>query len=153
MTVTKLKDFLDKHQVKYITIHHSPAYTTPEIAASAHISGKILAKTVIIKIEGRLAMVVLPANEHVNFAKLRDITGVDNIDLATETEFKDKFKECEVGAMPPFGNLYNMPVFISNQLSRQDTIVFNAGTHSELIQMSFKDFEDLVQPQMMVLTS
>lgn len=151
MPAKKLKELLDSQKVKYILLTHSPAFTSQEIAAAAHISGKQLAKTVIVKIEGKLAMVVLSANEHVNFAKLRDITGVSKIDLASESEFKDRFPECEVGAMPPFGNLYQMPVFISNQLSQQDNIIFNAGSHSELIQMSFDDFERIVQPKIMAI--
>lgn len=147
MPVKKLKEFLDSHKVKYISLTHSPAFTSQEIAAAAHVSGKQLAKTVIVKTDGHLAMVVIPANDQVNFAKLRDATGTSNVDLASETEFKDKFSGCEVGAMPPFGNLYDMPVFVSNQLSQQDHILFNAGSHSELMQVSYSDFERLVKPK------
>lgn len=150
MPVKKLKEFLDSHKVKYVAMTHSPAFTSQEIAAAAHVSGKQLAKTVIVKVGGRLAMVVLPANDQINFAKLRDITGADDVDLASESDFKDKFAGCEVGAMPPFGNLYDMPVFVSNQLSQQDHIIFNAGSHSELMQMAFRDFERLVQPKVVV---
>lgn len=147
MPVKKLKEFLDSHKVKYISMTHSPAFTSQEIAAAAHVSGKQLAKTVIIKADGRLAMVVVPANDQVNFAKLKEATGSSGVDLASESEFKDKFAGCEVGAMPPFGNLYDMPVFVSNQLSQQDHIVFNAGSHSELMQLTFQDFERLVKPK------
>lgn len=147
MPVKKLKEFLDSHQVKYVSMSHSPAFTSQEIAAAAHISGKQLAKTVIVKMDGRMAMVVVPANDQVNFAKLRESTGITNVDLASESEFKDKFSGCEVGAMPPFGNLYDMPVFVSNQLSQQDHILFNAGSHSELMQLAFNDFERLVKPK------
>ena len=145
MPTKALREFLDTHHVKYVCIDHAPSYTAQEIAASAHISGKALAKTVIVKLGDRFAMVVLPANDHVNFAALREITGETNIDLATESDFKNKFLECEVGAMPPFGNLYGMPVYISKQLSR-DNIAFNSGSHSELIQMSYQDFINLVKP-------
>lgn len=151
MPVKKLKEFLDSHKVKYITMTHSPAFTAQEIAAAAHVSGKQLAKTVIVKVDGKLAMVVLSANDQVNFNTLRDITGSSNIDLAAESEFKDKFVGCEVGAMPPFGNLYDMNVFIASQLSKQNHILFNAGSHSELIQMSFEDFERLVKPKVLAL--
>ncbi|SRR5579883_652246 len=146
MPVKKLQEFLDNHKVKYVTLTHSPAFTSQEIAAAAHISGKQLAKTVIVKADGKFAMVVLPANDQVNFAKLKESIGT-NVDLASETEFKDKFPGCEVGAMPPFGNLYEMPVYISNQLTKQDHILFNAGSHSELIQLTFSDFERLVKPK------
>lgn len=141
-----LKDFLESHHIKYLAISHTPSYTAQEVAASAHISGKNMAKTVIVKVGDRLAMVVLPANDHVNFAALREITGQTDIDLARESDFKAKFPECEVGAMPPFGNLYGMPVYVSNHLSH-DNIVFNSGSHSELVQMSYQDFIDLVKPK------
>jgi len=151
MPVKKLKDFLDSHHVKYVSITHSPAYTSQEIAASAHISGRELAKTVVIKMDGNFAMVVLPANDQVNFAKLREVTGINRIDLGTESEFKDKFPGCEVGAMPPFGNLYDMPVFVSSHLTGRDHIVFNAGSHSELMQLAYGDFERLVKPKIVAL--
>ena len=148
MPVQSVKEFLDKHNVKYVSMSHSPAFTSQEIAAAAHVSGKSLAKTVIIKVNGELAMVVIPANHQVNFAKLKEATGAQTVDLATESEFKDKFTGCEVGAMPPFGNLYDMPVYMSDQLSGQDHILFNAGSHSELMQLDYQDFENLVKPKM-----
>jgi Ala-tRNA(Pro) deacylase len=151
MPVKNLKTFLDSHHVKYVSMTHSPAFTSQEIAAAAHISGKQLAKTVIIKVEGQLAMVVLPAHDQVNFAKLKEAIGVTHIDLASESEFKDKFSGCEVGAMPPFGNLYQMPVYLSSQLTQQDHILFNAGSHSELIEVSFHDFERLVKPKVLAI--
>jgi Ala-tRNA(Pro) deacylase len=147
MPVKKLKEFLDSHKVKYVSMTHSPAFTSQEIAAAAHVSGKQLAKTVIIKVDGRLAMVVLPANDQVDFAKLRDATGTSGVDLASESEFKDRFSGCEVGAMPPFGNLYDMSVYISSHLAHQDHILFNAGSHSELMQLAYGDFERLVKPK------
>jgi Ala-tRNA(Pro) deacylase len=141
-----LKEYLDNHHVKYASINHSPGFTAQEIAAAAHISGKQLAKTVIVKLgNNKFAMVVIPANEHVNFAALKDIAGV-TADLAKESDFKAKFPECEVGAMPPFGNLFDMPVYVSNHLGDYDEIIFNAGTHSELMKMAYRDFEKLVDP-------
>lgn len=150
MPVKKLKEFLDSHKIKYVSMTHSPAFTSQEIAASAHISGKQLAKTVIVKVDGHFAMIVLPANTQVNFAKLKDTIGA-GVDLASESEFKDKFSGCEVGAMPPFGNLYDMPVYVSTQLSKQDHILFNAGSHSELMQLAFHDFERLVKPKIVAI--
>lgn len=146
MPCTRLKEFLDEREVKYIAIEHSPAYTAQEIAASAHIKGKELAKTVIVKINGKMAMLVLPASYKVNFDDLKAAIGAENVRLANEQEFKDKFPECEVGAMPPFGNLYNMDVFVAHSLSEDEEIAFNAGNHSELIKMSYSDFEKLVEP-------
>lgn len=150
MPVKALKEFLDNQKVKYVSLTHSPAFTSQEIAAAAHVSGKQLAKTVIVKIDGQLAMVVIPANDQVNFAKLKDAVG-KSVDLASESEFKDKFAGCEVGAMPPFGNLYNIPVLVSSQLSQQDHIIFNAGSHSELMQVGYHDFERLVKPKVVAL--
>lgn len=147
MPVKKLKEFLDKHNVKYVSMAHSPAFTSQEIAAAAHVSGREMAKTVIVKMDGKFAMVVLPASHQINFAKLRDAAGAKLVDLASESEFKDKFSGCEVGAMPPFGELYDMPVYLSHKLTKQDHIVFNAGTHSELMQVAFVDFDRLVKPQ------
>lgn len=151
MPVKKLKEFLDDHKIKYLSMAHSPAYTAQEIAAYAHVSGKQLAKTVIIKMDGHLAMVVLPASDHVTFTKLQEATGATSLELATESEFKGKFAECDVGAMPPFGNLYGLPVFVSSKLSSQDNILFNAGSHSELVQLAFSDFEKLVKPKLVTL--
>lgn len=150
MPVKKLKEFLDNHQVKYVSVVHSPAFTAQEIAAVAHVSGKQLAKTVIVKSDGQLAMVVLPGNHHINFAKLKEVMGGHEVDLASEMEFKDKFPGCEVGAMPPFGNLYNIPVIISSEMAKQDQLTFNAGSHSELMQIAYADFERLVKPRVVV---
>lgn len=150
MPVKKLKEFLDRERVKYVSLSHSPAFTSQEIAAAAHISGKQLAKTVIVKVNGGLAMVVILANSQLNFDKLKTLTG-QAVDLASEIEFKDKFAGCEVGAMPPFGNLYDIPVYVSDQLSKQEQIIFNAGSHSELMQLSYADFERLVKPKVVAL--
>ncbi|MDR3478826.1 MAG: YbaK/EbsC family protein [Gammaproteobacteria bacterium] len=149
MPVKILKEYLDKQHVNYVCLAHSPAFTAQEVAASAHVSGKLIAKIVMIKIGDKLAMVVLPAHDHVNFAELKAVTGQQNVDLASETAFKAQFPECEVGAMPPFGNLYNMPVYVSSKLSALDQIIFNAGTHSELMKIAYQDFERLVKPKVL----
>ena len=147
MPLTKAKVFLDGHKVKYTIIKHSSAYTAQEIAASAHISGKELAKTVVIKIDGKLAMAVLPASYKISFDDLKEALGVEKVRLAYEQEFMDKFPDCEVGAMPPFGNLYGMDVYVAESLTDDDEIVFNACSHTELIRMKYKDFEELVKPK------
>jgi len=149
MPVKKLKEFLDQNKIKYITITHSPAYTAQEIAAIAHIPGKQLAKTVMIKFDNEMGMAVLPANHRVDFDMLKEMTGAEFVLLATENEFKSMFPGCDPGAMPPFGNLYNMPVYVSEALTKDEEIAFNAGSHTELIKMSYKDFEKLVQPKIM----
>jgi len=149
MPAKKIKDFLDKNHIKYVSLKHSPAYTAQEIAAKSHVSGKEMAKTVIVKVNGNPAMAVLPASYKVDFEALTKVTGSDNVNLAGEEEFKTMFPDCEVGAMPPFGNLYDMDVYVAETLSDDEEIVFNAGTHSELIRMAYKDFEKLVKPKVL----
>jgi Ala-tRNA(Pro) deacylase len=152
MPAHRLKEFLDRHGVRYITIIHSPAYTAQAIAHSAHISGKEVAKTVILKADGRLVMAVLPATHKVNTDVFRDAIGAKQVQLAEEREFMDTFPGCELGAMPPFGNLWDMPVFVAERLTEDETIAFNAGSHTELIQLDFADFERLVKPKVVPLT-
>ena len=152
MPVRKLREFLDGHGVKYVTISHSKAYTAQEIAASAHIPGKELAKTVMIKVDGKMAMAVLPASTKVNLHLLREVTAAKDVALATEREFQDMFQDCELGAMPPFGNLYGMEVFASSKLAEDEEIAFNAGSHTELIRLAYRDFERLVQPRVVNFT-
>lgn len=146
MPVQKLKEFLDSQGIRYVTIQHSPAFTAKEIAASAHIPGKQLAKTVMVRIKGTMAMAVLPASDTIDFHLLREVCGAERVELATEREFKDMFPECEVGAMPPFGNLYGMDVFVAGTLAEDEEIAFNAGTHRELIKIAYADFARLVKP-------
>lgn len=146
MPVEKLKRFLDDNDVKYVTIKHSKAYTAQEVAASAHIPGKEVAKTVMVKINGDMSMAVLPASYSVDFDELQKVTGASTVELASEKEFKDLFPECEVGAMPPFGKLYGLQTFMAASLAEDELISFNAGTHTELIQMSFADYERLEKP-------
>jgi Ala-tRNA(Pro) deacylase len=146
MPVKKLIEYLDSHKIKYTTISHSPVFTAQEIAASAHIPGKELAKTVMVKIDSKMAMAVLPASYRIDFDLLKEAAGASTIELASEKEFEDLFPGCEVGAMPPFGNLYGMDVFAAASLAEDTDIVFNAGSHSELISLPYKDFEKLVGP-------
>ena len=147
MPVQRLKSYLDENKVKYITIKHSSAYTAQEIAALAHIPGKDLAKTVIIKINGKMAMAVLPASYKVSFDDLKETLGMTEVRLAYEQEFIDKFPDCEAGAMPPFGNIYGMEVYVADSLAEDEEIAFTACSHTELIKMKFSDFEKLVKPK------
>lgn len=146
MPVTRLKAFLDEHRVHYVTMSHSPAFTAQEIAAAAHIPGKALAKTVMVKLDGQMAMAVVPAPDKVDLNRLKQVSGASRVERATEAEFRDRFPDCETGAMPPFGNLYGMPVFVEESLKRNREIAFNAGTHMEVMKLDFADFERLVQP-------
>jgi Ala-tRNA(Pro) deacylase len=152
MPIKKIQDYLNRNAIKYVIISHSPAYTAMEVAASAHVSGKELAKTVMVKVDGKMTMVVLPASYKIDFGLLKEITGTKNIDLAEEVEFTYMFPNCEVGAMPPFGNLYNMEVYVSETLTKDTEIAFAAGFHNELIKMTYKDFEKLVKPIVMKIS-
>lgn len=147
MPVSRLKDFLDDQHIKYVTIQHSMAYTAQEIAAKAHIPGKELAKTVIVKIDGKNAMAVLPASYRINLGLLKQVCRASQVELASEEDFRDLFPGCETGAMPPFGNLYNMDVYVENSLVDEEDIAFNAGSHTELIKLSYQDFKKLVHPK------
>jgi len=149
MPVQMLKEYLDYHLVKYVVITHSPAFTMQEIAAATHIPGKELAKTVVVNIDGRLAMAVLPASQQVDLELLREQLGAREVTLAREREFRDRFPDCELGAMPPFGNLYDMDVYVADTLTEDEEIAFNAGSHSQLVRMSYQDYERLVQPEVL----
>lgn len=153
MPVNRLKDLLDSNKIKYTTISHSPAYTAQQVAASAHIPGRELAKTVVIKLDGKMAMAVLPASYKIDFAQLKKAAKAKKAELASEQEFKDMFPECEVGAMPPFGNLYGMDVFVAESLTDDEEIAFNACSHKELIRMTFKDYEKLAKPKVIKFAS
>lgn len=152
MPLSKLREFLDSHNIKYLVISHSLAYTAQGVAALAHVSGKKLAKTVIVKIDGILAMAVIPASMHVSLELLKSLTGATTVEIASEAEFKNAFPDCETGAMPPFGNLYDMAVYADAMLADNEEITFTAGTHRELVRMQWKDMERLVNPTVERLT-
>jgi Ala-tRNA(Pro) deacylase len=146
MPVAKLREFLDSYHIPYTTITHSAAFTAQGIAALTHIPGKELAKTVIVNVDDTLAMAVLPASLHVDLDLMRQVTGAKSVAIAHERDFQNCFPGCELGAMPPFGNLYDLPVYVDESLSRDQEIAFNAGSHYELIRMKYDDFAKLVKP-------
>jgi Ala-tRNA(Pro) deacylase len=149
MACAKLQEYLDSQHIKYVSVKHSPAFTAQEIAASAHIPGRDLAKVVVVKLDGTLALVALPATRMVRLNHLKAELGVKEAELASEQEFKGRFPDCEVGAMPPFGNLYEMETLVDEVLAKDHQIAFNAGTHTELIRMAYADFERLVRPKVL----
>jgi Ala-tRNA(Pro) deacylase len=146
MPVQKLIELLDRHAVKYTILTHSVAYTAQGLAALTHTPGKELAKTVIVDMDGALAMAVLPASGTVDVGELRAATGAESVTLAKEPEFKQWFPDCETGAMPPFGNLYGMAVFVDESLTKDKEIAFNAGSHRELMRLAYEDFARVVKP-------
>lgn len=152
MPIRRLREFLDSHDIKYFVVSHSPAYTAQEVAASAHVPGKELAKIVMVTIEGKLAMAVLPASKQLDLERFRLIAGTRDAGLAGEQEFAFLFPECETGAMPPFGNLYGLDVYVAEELEEDDDIAFNAGSHTELVRLAYRDFKRLVNPVVAALT-
>lgn len=149
--LTSLQAYLDDNHVDYELLAHPDVYTTQELAAIEHVRGRELAKVVILRSGAEFLMVVLPAPYHVDLDKARIATGRSDLTLATEQEFVNLFPNCEAGAMPPFGNLYDMPVWVDESLSRDEDIVFNACTHRTAIKMKYADFARLVRPNVALL--
>ncbi|MBI4517777.1 MAG: YbaK/EbsC family protein [Deltaproteobacteria bacterium] len=143
----KLRDFLDSNSVRYEVASHRQAFTAQEVAAAEHVPGIEVAKVVMLRSGGDFVMVVLPAPYHVDLARARELLGKPDLRLAAEQEFAPLFPKCEAGAMPPFGNLFNVPVWVDEALARDDEIVFNAGTHTQTVRMKYADFARLVAPQ------
>jgi Ala-tRNA(Pro) deacylase len=146
MPSNKLKYFLDTNNIRYVVITHSRAFTADAIAALTHISGKEIAKTVIVKLDSKMTMAVVPASRHVDLNALRKASGAQTIVVVPEPQFADIFPDCEVGAMSPFGTLYGIPVYVDDRLSHDVEIAFNAGSHLELIRMTFADYKRLEHP-------
>ena len=143
----KLRDFLDGEKVAYEVLSHRQAFTAQEVAAAQHIPGRELAKVVILRSGGTFLMAVLPAPYLVDLERARAQTGKPDLVLATEQEFQNLFPQCEPGAMPPFGNLYDLPVYVDEVLTRDEDMVFNAGNHTQTVKMKYLDFARLVQPK------
>lgn len=148
MSVLKcLKEYLDSKKVAYEVLTHGKTLTAKELAQALQVPGKDLAKVVILNIGERFVMTVLPANWKVDLHRLRDIFQVHHVRLATEEEFRGLFPDCELGAMPPFGNLYGLEVYVDQSLAEDEEIVFPAGTYFEAVKLRYRDFADLVHPR------
>lgn len=147
MVSEKLRAFLDGNKVNYLVARHSEVYTAQEIAAALHVPGKELAKVVMVKAGGGFVMTVLPASWRVDMESLAKVLGTEDIRLVTEDDFRDLFPDCEVGAMPPFGNLYGIEVYVDKSLTEDEEIFFQAGNHIESIKMKCRDFLKLVNPK------
>lgn len=144
---TKVQQLLRQESVPFKSIWHPIAYSAQKTAAAAHLPGKEIAKPVMIRVDGKLAMVVVPGSSLVDLSQLRDALGAKEVRLANESEFKNIFSDCEVGAMPPFGHLYDVPTYVAEKLSHDDIIAFNAGTHNELIEMTYRDYAKIEHPR------
>jgi Ala-tRNA(Pro) deacylase len=147
MITKKLREHLDAHNIKNTATNHSPAFTAMEVAEMAHIPGRQMAKVVIMHLEDRLAMTVLPSNYRINSARMVQTLHTANMRIASESEFGHMFPDCELGAMPPFGNLYGMQTLVAKSLCDDEYITFSAGTHDQVITMLTQDWLDLVKPK------
>ncbi len=142
----RIEGYLHEHQIPYQVQRHPRAFTAQEIAESEHISGKMVAKSVMLVTDGKKVMMALPASYQVDIARARAALGSEDARLARESEFAADFPDCQVGAMPPFGNLYNLPVYVDASLAEDDTIVFPVGTYTDTMSVRYADFERLVHP-------
>lgn len=150
---TRLERYLREHGVPYSVHHHPPAFTAQAVAESEHVSGKTVAKVVMVYLEEKMAMLALPAHVKVNFARVAESLGSKKVRLALEEEFQTAFPDCDLGAMPPFGNLYDLETYVDRQLAVAETIVFNAGTHEDTVHMRYADYERLVRPSIVALAA
>jgi Ala-tRNA(Pro) deacylase len=146
MSLPALEQYLREFRVPFSTLSHGAAYRATEVAARAGVPCRQMAKPVLVDIDGALAMAVVPADARVDLARLREVTDAGSVRLAGEAEFQDRFPECEPGAMPPFGNLYGMALYVDRQLADDGSVCFNAGSHTDLLRMRYADFERLANP-------
>jgi Ala-tRNA(Pro) deacylase len=148
MTILKkLKDYLEKNGVSYEVGFHPEVFTAQEIAAAQHVRGKEMAKVVMVKADGKKLMLVLPASYQIDMKKLKKVLKCKKVSMAKEKDFEELFPDCEVGAMPPFGNLYNLEVWVDQVLTEDASIVFQAGNHIETVRIKYTDYARLVSPK------
>jgi Ala-tRNA(Pro) deacylase len=148
MTILKkVKDYLEKNGVSYEVGFHPEVFTAQEIAATQHVPGKEMAKVVMVKADGKMLMLVLPASYQIDMKKLKKVLKAKKVEIAKEKQFEELFPDCEVGAMPPFGNLYNLEVWADQGLTEDASIVFQAGNHIETVRIKYSDYARLVNPK------
>ena len=143
----KLREVLDEANISYEVYHHALAYTAQEVATAQHLSGKEMAKVVMLKVDGDLVMGVIAASHKINLSTVKASLGAKEARLASEDEFTSRFPECEIGAMPPFGNLFGLAVFVDPALEKDEYIYFNAGNHVQTVRLKYQDFARVVKPQ------
>lgn len=151
MPCMNVKEFLDNQGIDYEIILHRRSDTAQATASAAHVPASKLAKTVIVKVDGTLHMAVVPGSERLDLGLLKAATGASSVALANEAEFQASFPGCEPGAMPPFGNMYGLPVWVDGEVAANPQMVFNAGTHTELVSLAYQDFARVVAPQVVSL--
>ena len=142
----RLKQYLSENGVAFEMLTHRVAYTMPEVAAALHVSGRQVAKVVMVNAEGEMVMLVIPSPYRLNFAKVRALLSAKRVSLAKEAEFASLFPDCATGAMPPFGNLYDVPVYVDEAVAAEANIVFRVGTHEHTMKVAYADFARLAEP-------
>jgi Ala-tRNA(Pro) deacylase len=147
----RLRAFLDSNRVEYTHTVHPLAFTAREVASADHVPAREFAKTVLLSGDHGYAMAVVPAARLVDFQEVRLALGLTHARLATETEIAQLFPDCELGAMPAFGNLYDVPVFLDSALAGEPVIAFNGGTHRDVVHVRTEDFRRLAQPTLVSL--
>ncbi|MGD0462239.1 MAG: YbaK/EbsC family protein [Tepidisphaeraceae bacterium] len=147
MATRRIREFLIGNKIPYSSINHTCAYTAQEVAESSHVPGRCMAKVVVVWLDGKLAIVVVPATKVVDLAKLRRETGTLDARLAEEADFRDRFSDCQVGTVPPFGNLFGLETFLDRQMTNGEQFAFNAGTHRDIIVIQYSDYSRLVKPR------
>jgi len=140
---TRLRQFLEAHQVPFETIDHPLAFTAQEEAAASHVPGHAWAKTVAVMVDGSPALAVVPATRRLDFQKFRSVVGAHDVHLASEAEFEGLYPDCDLGAMPPFGDLYGIPTFVDRELREEDRVAFHAGDHATAVELAYDEFEQL----------
>ncbi len=142
----KLVSLLKEKKIQHELLQHPEAFTAQEVAHAIHKTGKVLAKTVVVEGNGKTVMVVVPAHHRVTLSAVKKSMGMKEAHLSKEEKLRELFPDCDLGAMPPIGTLYNMPVLVSKSLSEKPEIIFNACTHTDCIKMKYEDFSRLVNP-------
>jgi Ala-tRNA(Pro) deacylase len=142
----RIRDYLDSQNVSYEAIHHSQAFTAQEVAHSLHVSGKKCVKAVVAEADHKIVIVVMPASHRLNFQELKSVLKVNQLEMLVESELVDLFPDCDLGAIPPFGNLYGIDVWVDRAVASTEKIVFCAGTHEDCIRMRYSDFAKLTRP-------
>jgi Ala-tRNA(Pro) deacylase len=142
----RIRDYLDSQNAPYEWLPHPQAFTAQEVAHALHVSGKRLAKTVVLDADGRLVMAVLPASHRLIVAELKAALEVRHLEMLPEGELAKIFPDCDLGALPPFGNLYGIEVWVDRVVAESGEIVFTAGTHVDAVRMKYSDYAALVKP-------
>ncbi|CAN5348161.1 YbaK/EbsC family protein [soil metagenome] len=148
MATRRTIEFLDGNKVKYVIVKHSPAFAAQDVAASAHVPARTFAKTIAVKLHGQLALAVVPATRQVDIGLLRMASGAKQVEIADASELPKRFEGCQLGTMPPFGNLFGMDTYVEATLAKRAFIAFNAGSHTDVVILRFSDYQRLAHPKL-----